>query len=118
MANLKARCPRTEWPLIKAKPGRICYAPNPMEAGAQVKSFSKEYRSILPALVEFPKKGFDARLAYMNHLCNRCKYIRTTNIIGRSFKDVKRRGKVIDRFANEESCISILFPLPQAQNAS
>jgi len=117
MANLKARCSRTEWPLIKVKRNRIYYAPNPMEARAQVKSFSKEYRGILPALVECLKKDLDARVAYMNHPCNRGKYIRTTNIIERSFKDVKRRAKVIDRFANEESCISILFTLSQAQNA-
>jgi transposase-like protein len=42
--------------------------------------------------------------------------MRTTNLIERSFKEVKRRVKVMEPFPTEESCIRILFTLLQAQN--
>ena len=116
MANLKAKCPKSEWSLLKARLDRIYYAPNLMEAKAQAESFIHEYRVILPALVECLQKDLDACLAYMGHPANRWKHIRTTNLIERSFKEVKRRVKVMEQFPTEESCIRILFTLLQAQN--
>jgi putative transposase len=116
MANLRAKCPKTEWPLIKAKLDRLYYAPNSMEARTQADLFIQEYRSIYPALVDCLEKDLDACIAYMNHPPNRWKHIRTTNIIERSFKEVKRRVKVMEQFPTEESCIRILFTLLQAQN--
>jgi transposase-like protein len=60
-----------------------------MEARAQAETFSQEYTSIFPALVECLGKGLDACLAYMGHPPNRWKHIRTTNVIERGFKEVK-----------------------------
>ncbi len=116
MANLKAKCPKMEWPLIKARLDRIYYAPNSMEARAQSDLFIEGFRSLYPALVECLEKDLDACIAYMNHPPNRWKHIRTTNIIERSFKEIKRRVKVMEQFPTEESCIRILFTLLQAQN--
>ena len=116
MANLKAKSPKHEWPLIKARLDRIYYAPNLMEAKTQAETFTYEYRSVLPALVECLEKDLDACLAHMSHPANRWKHIRTTNLIERSFKEVKRRVKVMEQFPTEESCIRILFTLLQAQN--
>jgi putative transposase len=116
MANLKAKCPKSEWPLIKAKLDRIYYAPNLMEARAQFEGFSQEYKAIFPALLDCLEKDLDACLVYMSHPANRWKHIRTTNLIERSFKEVKRRVRVMEQFPTEESCIRILFTLLQAQN--
>jgi len=116
MGNLQAKCPKTEWPLIKAKLRKIYYAPNSLEAKAQAQMFIEEYREVYPALVKCLEKDFDACIAYMNHPPTRWKHIRTTNIIERSFKEVKRRVKVMEQFPTEESCIRILFTLLRAQN--
>ena len=116
MGNLQAKCPKTEWPLIKAKLRKIYYAPNSLEAKAQAQMFIEEYREIYPALVKCVEKDLDACIVYMNHPPTRWKHIRTTNIIERSFKEVKRRVKVMEQFPSEESCIRILFTLLRAQN--
>lgn len=116
MANLKAKCPKREWPLIKAQLDRIYYAPNMMEAKAQAEWFSREYHSIFPALVDCLMKDLDQCLAYMSHPASRWKHIRTTNMIERAFKEVKRRVKVMEQFPTEESCIRILFTLLRDQN--
>jgi putative transposase len=75
MANLKAKCPKSEWSLIKAKLDRIYYAPNLMEAKAQAEVFFQEYTAVFPALVECLEKDVDACLAYMSHPANRWKHI-------------------------------------------
>ena len=88
MGNLQAKCPKTEWPLIKAKLRKIYYAPNSLEAKAQAQSFIEEYRELYPALVKCVEKDLDTCIVYMNHPPTRWKHIRTTNIIERSFKEV------------------------------
>ena len=82
----------------------------------QAEGFSQEYRAILPALAECLEKDLDAYLRYMNHPPSRWKHIRTTHLMERSFKEVKRRVKVMEQFPTEESCIRILCTLLQAQN--
>jgi len=42
--------------------------------------------------------------------------VRTTNIIERGFKEVKRRVKGMETFPTEESCIRILYSLLRLQN--
>ncbi|HHF53171.1 MAG TPA: hypothetical protein ENL43_02265 [candidate division WOR-3 bacterium] len=42
--------------------------------------------------------------------------VRTTNIIERGFKEVKRRVKVMETFRTFESCIRILYSLLRLQN--
>ncbi|MEX2702328.1 MAG: transposase [Candidatus Baldrarchaeota archaeon] len=42
--------------------------------------------------------------------------MRTTNIVERGFKEVKRRVKVMETFPTEESCIRILYSLLRLQN--
>ena len=68
MGNLQTKCPKTEWPLIKAKLHRIYYAPNSLEAKAQAQIFIKDCRGVYPALVKCLEKDFDACIVYMNHL--------------------------------------------------
>jgi putative transposase len=116
MGNLKVKCPKSEWPLVKARLDRIYYALNRMEAQVQAERFIREFRSVFPALVDCLEKDLDNCLAYFGHPPNRWKHIRTTNLIERSFKEVKRRVKVMEQFPTEESCTRILFTLLQAQN--
>jgi len=118
MGNLRTKCPKQEWPLIKARLDRIYFALNHLEAKTQADNFIREYRLVFPALVTCLEKDLDNSLAYMGHPPNRWKHIRTTNLIERSFKEVKRRVKIMEQFPSEESCIRILFTLFQAQNES
>ena len=49
----------------------------------------------LPISVDCIKKDLENCIAYMKHPFRRWRHIRTTNIIERGFKEVKRRVKVI-----------------------
>jgi len=48
----------------------------------------------LPISVDCIKKDLENCIAYMKHPFRRWRHIRTTNIIERGFKEVKRRVKV------------------------
>ena len=43
MSNLRAKCPRSEWPLIKAKIHKIYFALNERDARENARAFIKEY---------------------------------------------------------------------------
>lgn len=116
MSNLRAKCPRSEWPLIKAKINKIYFALNENKARTNAKVFTREYKDIFPRLIECINKDLDSCIAYMKHPFKRWKHIRTTNIIERGFKEVKRRIKVMETFPTEESCIRIVFSLLKLQN--
>ena len=70
----------------------------------------------LPISVDCIKKDLENCIAYMKHPFRRWRHIRTTNIIERGFKEVKRRVKVMETFPTEESCIRILYSLLRLQN--
>ena len=70
----------------------------------------------LPISVDCIKKDLENCIAYMKHPFRRWRHIRTTNIIERGFKEVKRRVKVMEIFPTEESCIRILYSLLRLQN--
>jgi len=116
MSNLRAKCPRSEWPLIKAKIHKIYFALNERDVRENARAFIKEYKDIFPRLVDCIKKDLDSCIVYMKHPFRRWKHIRTTNIIERSFKEVKRRVKVMETFRTFESCIRILYSLLRLQN--
>ena len=93
MSNLRAKCPRSEWPLIKAKIHKIYFALNERDARENARAFIKKYKDIFPRLVDCIKKDLDSCIAYMKHPFRRWTHIRTTNIIERGFKEVKKKGK-------------------------
>ena len=76
MSNLRAKCPRSEWPLIKAKIHKIYFALNERDARENGRAFIKKYKNIFPRLVDCIKKDLDNCIAYMKHPFRRWRHIR------------------------------------------
>lgn len=51
----------------------------------------------------------EARLHHLRVPINHRRYVRTTNLIERSFLEERRRTKVIPRFFDERSCLKLVF---------
>jgi len=83
------------------------FALNERDARENARAFIKEYKDIFPRLVDCIKKDLDSCIAYMKQPFRRWKHIRTTNIIERGFKEVKRRVKVMETFRTFESCQAV-----------
>jgi len=116
MANLKAKCPKSQWPLIKARLETIYYANSKMEAEDNARALISEYQNQLPSLIQCLTKDLDSCLTHMSHPYRRWKRIRTTNIIERCFKEFRRRINSMETFPTEESCVRIMFTLARLQN--
>jgi len=52
---------------------------------------------------------WEASIAYLRCPSAHHKYIRTTNLLERSFLEERRRTKVIPRFFSEKSCLKLVF---------
>ena len=62
-----------------------------------------------PSAVECLIEEIDSCLTYYKYPYQHWLRIRTTNVVERSFKEVKRRVKGIGRFQNEERALTMVF---------
>ena len=77
------------------KPGSFC----PATAGSS------------PPLCEVLAQHLEECLTFYRFPERHWKHIRTSNVIERSFKEVKRRTRVVGRFPNETSALALVFNL-------
>lgn len=70
-----------------------------------VEAFRPKYPSAMASWVD----DIDASLAHLRLPVVHRKFVRTTNLIERSFLEERRRTKVIPRFFDEKSCLKLVF---------
>jgi putative transposase len=85
-----------------------------LEAGEQtatevIRRFQGEY----PAAMKSFAHDLEASLAHLRLPPGHRKFVRTTNLIERSFAEQRRRTKVIPRFFHERSCLKLAFAAVQ-----
>jgi transposase-like protein len=71
----------------------------------QGKQWSMKY----PSAVECLTEDIERCLTYYKYPYQHWLRIRTTNVVERSFKEVKRRVKGIGRFQNEERALTMVY---------
>jgi putative transposase len=76
---------------------------------ARLEQFVQEYGTKYPSAVKALLDDVEASLAHLQLPPNHHKYVRTTNLIERSFEEERRRTKVIPRFFDEKSCLKLAF---------
>jgi len=91
------------------QPPSVRDAPTP-QAGRQaaaetIARFEGEYPAAIRSFANDP----NASLAHLRLPVARRKYVRTTNLIERSFVEERRPTKVIPRFFDERSCLKLAF---------
>ena len=74
-------------------------------AAALVAKFDRLYPSAVRSFVD----DLDASLAHLRLPAGHRKYVRTTNLIERSFEEERRRTKTIPRFFDEHSALKLVF---------
>ena len=73
--------------------------------------FMSRYAREFPSAAETLTKHLEECLTFYRFPERHWKHIRTSNVIERAFKEVKRRTKVIGRFPNETSALVIIFSI-------
>ena len=90
---------------------RIFYAACLDDARDEAKQFLSRYSREFPTAAETLTRHLEECLTFYRFPERHWKHVRTSNVIERVFKEVKRRTKVIGRFPNETSALVMIFSI-------
>lgn len=107
--NILAKVPESEHAEVRGFLTAVYQAPNPELARTLANEFVARYEKHCPSAVRCFLDDLEACLAHLRCPEVHRKAVRTTNIIERSFVELRRRTKVIPRFFDEKSCLKLAF---------
>jgi len=109
--NVLARVPKKRQDEVRKALHRIFYAACLDDARDEARQFLSHYQRELPSAAETLAKHLEECLTFYRFPERHWKHIRTSNVIERAFKEVKRRTRVIGRFPNETSALVMVFSI-------
>jgi len=109
--NVLARVPKKKQDEVRKAVTRIFYAACLDDARDEARQFLFRYSREFPTACEVLAKHLEECLTFYRFPERHWKHIRTSNVIERSFKEVKRRTRVVGRFPNETSALVMVFSL-------
>lgn len=109
LRNVADRLPRKcQKDCLKEAKG-IYEAKNKREAGRIFRDWSYHWKGIAPNAVECIEKDLDELLNFLDCPKDHRKKVRTTNVIERAFREVRRRTRPMSCFQNSASVERIIF---------
>lgn len=109
MRNLMKKLPRKVRGKLKAEIHEVFYAPTFEEGMKLGRDLIARYKSAYSSAMECLQEDLEACLAYRHFPQEHAKYIRTTNLMERTFGEGRRQTKVIPRFSTERSCLKLVY---------
>jgi putative transposase len=111
LRNLGAKLPKDQ---DKRKPvlaevTAIYYAPDRSTADTMAAAFIEKHIKTYPAMVACFNDDLEACLTHLRYPLGHRKFIRTTNMLERTFEEEKRRTKVIPAHTNEHGAMKLVF---------
>ena len=94
---------------VKDSLGKIFYAPTYEHALEAIEVFKKQWGKKYPSALECLLDDIKLCLSYYKYPYTHRKRIRTTNVAERSFREVKRRTKIIGRFQDETRALTMVW---------
>jgi putative transposase len=109
MRNILAKVPEEAQAEVKAFLEAVRDAPTP-DAGRQAaESVLERFGTAYPSAMHCFSDDLEARLVHLELPLAHRKYVRTTNLIERSFEEERRRTKTLPRFFTERSGLKLAF---------
>jgi putative transposase len=108
--NVLDKVKKKDQPAVKKALTRISHAANRREAAQAYWRFSSRWRKAYPRAVACLKKDFDQLLSFFEiKNSNLWSRLRTTNLIERAFREVRRRTRPMGVMAHTQSLQRIVF---------
>jgi len=108
-ANVLSRIPKKRQEEVKRALNKIFHAACLEDALAAAKNFHDRYVKEFPTAVSILADNLSDCLTFYRFPEIHWKRIRTTNVLERAFKEVRRRTNVVGRFPDEMSALSMVF---------
>jgi len=109
LANIASKLPKRAYESCLAEAKGIYAAKNKKKAAARYRKWVAKYEELYPKAVKCLAKDIDSMLVFFDFPKEIWKKIRTTNIIERCFREVRRRVRPMTCFENDASCSRIIF---------
>ncbi|CAN5743008.1 IS256 family transposase [soil metagenome] len=109
LANIRAKLPEEGSAEVMAEIRAIRDAPTLDAARAQADRVINRYQREFPAMVACLGDDLEALLAIHRLPVRHRRWVRTTNLVERSFVEERRRTKVIPRLLDERSAMKLVF---------
>jgi putative transposase len=110
LRNVTAKLPERHHAEVKARWWKAFdEASSPAEARRGLEHLVADYCNAYPSAMAVIERDVDALLAHLRWPSEHRKRIRTTNLLERTFVEVRRRTKVIGRFPGETSALSLIW---------
>ncbi|MDP3063689.1 MAG: transposase, partial [Chloroflexota bacterium] len=105
--NVLARVPKKRQEEVEKALHRIFYSACLEDAQEEAQRFVTRYGKEFPTAVEVLGAHLEESLTFYRFPERHWKYIRTSNVLERSFREVRRRTNVIGRFPTEMAALSV-----------
>lgn len=109
LRNIAKYGPRSRREACVAEAARIMYAPTSRQAAQLFRRWKRRWQDINPRAVACLERDFDRLIPFLEFDNSLHRIIRTTNVIERSFKEVRRRLKVMGYFQDGASARRIIL---------
>lgn len=107
--NILARVPKKEQGLIRRALNKIFYAASLEEAVAAADAFARKWGNVYPEAVKVLGTDLAECLTFFRFPPRHWRRLRTSNGLERSFREVRRRTRVVGRFPGELSALSLVW---------
>jgi len=107
--NVLDRVPKKHQAEVKRALRKIFYAPDLDEALEAVKAFAAKYGNVFPAACGVLAKDLGDCLTFYRFPQEHWKRLRTSNVIERAFREVRRRTDVVGRFPGEMAALTLIW---------
>lgn len=110
LRNVTSKLPERHHQEIKARWWKTFDdARSPGEARRELQSIIEDYRAAYPSAMAVIEHDLPALITHLRFPSQHRKRIRTTNLLERTFVEVRRRTKVIGRLPGETSALSLIW---------
>jgi transposase-like protein len=111
LRNVANACPDRHHEACLREAARIMNAASARTAANHFRTWRRKWQSLAPKAVACLERDFDKLLAVFAFPPTIRKIIRSTNVIERTFREVRRRQRAMGCFPNHASCQRIIYAL-------
>jgi transposase-like protein len=109
LRNILSRLPQEKQEEVLEQIKAVYYAPDRETADLLAQRVIEKYADMYPSATQTFSEDLDACLVHLKYPAGHRKFIRTTNLLERSFEEEKRRTKVIPQHVHEKGALSLVF---------
>jgi len=111
LRNVAKYCPKRYRPECVRQAAQIMYAASVTLAARRFRAWKQQWQDKIPKAVACLERDFDKLIPVFEFPEAIRQMIRTTNVIERCFREVRRRLKVMGYFQNSPSCDRIVYAI-------